>query len=599
MPALIPAREVQKHNTAEDLWVVVEGSVYDLSSFAPEHPEGLDILLQHAGRDATAAYSAVHSEGLIKSSLPASKQLGPVDPASIPRAWSQPEATTVTTTAATTSALAPASAPTPAVRSKPPLETLISAHDFAAAAEASLPPKSVAFITSAATDLHTHRRNASAYASIGLRPRVLRNVASVSLRTTILGRAVRSPIFCAPTSLGKMVRPEGERDLGRACRGLGVAQVVSSAASFSLPEIVAAADAVLPASDPSAPPLFLQLYVNKERHKSEVLLRQAAALGVRGVFVTVDAPLPGKREADERVAADPGIRSGMSGAVARNDARGGGLGRVMGAHIDASLTWDDIAWVRSCLPAGTPVVLKGVQTAMDARMALDAGVEGIVVSNHGGRSLDTAPAAVLVLLELHRNCPEVFDRMDVFVDGGITRGTDIFKALCLGAKAVGVGRGFLYGLNYGVEGIRRYVDSELNPSCFPCLCSDTSDTRGHRNHVLLANHAPSRSSQRRARDHHEDVRRHEPQSSPCRVSEHAGRRPSYPNDRRSSLRKVAAEQEQAVGRDLSLSLLKRQSSSSIASYIKGGIGTSGSSSSSRYSRGNRCTNCMQYVVGVP
>ncbi len=192
------------------------------------------------------------------------------------------------------------------------MHALISTYDFAAAAEASLPLKSVAFVTSAATDLYTHRRNTSAYADIGLRPRVLRNVASVSLRTSILGHAVRSPIFCSPTSLGKMIHPEGERELGRACRRLGIGQIVSSAASYSLPEIVAAAEAhTLPEpgpshvvdttpSDktttvPSPPPIFLQLYVNKERNKSEELLRQAGELGIKGVFVTVDAPLPGKR----------------------------------------------------------------------------------------------------------------------------------------------------------------------------------------------------------------------------------------------------------------------------------------------------------------
>ncbi len=140
----------------------------------------------------------------------------------------------------------------------------------------------------------------------------------------------------------------------------------------------------------------------------------------------------------------------------------------MGAYIDASVTWADIAWVRSCLPPGTPVVLKGIQTAADARMAMEAGVEGILISNHGGRSLDTAPATILVMLELHRCCPEVFDKMEVFVDGGVMRGTDVFKALCLGAKAVGIGRGFLYGLNYGEEGVRRYVDSECPLSRWAC-----------------------------------------------------------------------------------------------------------------------------------
>ena len=151
----------------------------------------------------------------------------------------------------------------------------------------------------------------------------------------------------------------------------------------------------------------------------------------------------------------------------------------MGAYVDASLCWDDLAWVRSCLPTDMPIVLKGIQTAADAVRAMRTGVvQGIVISNHGGRSLDTSPPTILVLLELHRCCPEVFDGLEVLIDGGVMRGTDVFKALCLGAKGVGIGRGVLYGLQYGAEGVKRYFDSTflgllcriLSPSpCFPIL----------------------------------------------------------------------------------------------------------------------------------
>ncbi|KAK1770531.1 cytochrome b2 [Phialemonium atrogriseum] len=352
---------------------------------------------------------------------------------------------------------------------KPPLGNLISTHDFAAAARESFPPKTLAFVTSAATDLHTHRRNSEAYSLIGLRPRVLRDVRTVSIATTMLGHRLRTPIFCAPTSLGKTVHPEGEKDIGRACKALGTAQVVSTSASFPLGEIVsavrshrapagtAAAEAEAEA-DGSPVPIFFQLYVDKNRAKSEALLRSASALGIAGLFLTVDAPVPGKREADERQSISGLVSSPMTGASAKGDAKGGALGRLMGSYIDAGVTWADVAWLRRHLPPGTPVVLKGVQTAADARLAAQCGVDAVVLSNHGGRSLDTAPAAVLVLLEMQRCCPEVFDRLEVFVDGGVARGTDVFKALCLGARAVGIGRGTLYGLNYGEEGVRRYVE---------------------------------------------------------------------------------------------------------------------------------------------
>jgi L-lactate dehydrogenase (cytochrome) len=146
----------------------------------------------------------------------------------------------------------------------------------------------------------------------------------------------------------------------------------------------------------------------------------------------------------------------MSGVKAINDSKGGGIARVMGSFIDTSLSWTDIAWLRSC--TDLPIVIKGIQTAEDARLALKHGVDGIVVSNHGGRSLDTSPAAILVLLELQCFCPEIFKSMEVFVDGGIRRGTDIVKALCLGAKGVAMGRHFLYALTYGSDGVERLVE---------------------------------------------------------------------------------------------------------------------------------------------
>lgn len=357
---------------------------------------------------------------------------------------------------------------------KPPLHTLLSTHDFAHAASLTFPPKTHAFVTSAATGLVTHRSNSATYSLITLRPRILRDVSRVSIRTSILGSPVSSPIFAAATSLGITVHPEGEKEIGRACKRLGVGMTVSTSASFSVAEIAAAVrEAGVEGNDEEGGgeiPLWFQLYVDKDRTKSEQLLTQACeAGGVKAVFLTVDAPVPGKREADERISASEavGLLSGTGGVVvpmtgekAENDKFGGGLGRITGKFLDASVNWEDIAWLRRCLPreSGVKIVLKGVQTAADAVRAMEAGVEGIVVSNHGGRSLDTATPTILVLLELQRCCPQVFERMEVLIDGGVMRGTDVFKALCLGASGVGIGRGILYGLGYGEEGVRRYVE---------------------------------------------------------------------------------------------------------------------------------------------
>ena len=277
----------------------------------------------------------------------------------------------------------------------------------------------------------------------------------------MLGQKMSVPIFCSPASMAKLVHPDGELGIARGCRKMGIPQCVSTSASYPIAEIIESVSGrgtYGGFKGDGEMPIFFQLYVDKARHKSEALLKQAEKLGVKAIFVTVDAPVIGKREADERIKADESTFNPMSGMKAKNDAKGGSLGRIMGGYIDSSLSWDDLPWLRACTKL--PIVLKGVQTAMDAKRAMENGIDGILLSNHGGRSLDTAPAPVLLLLELQKCCPEVFDKMDVFVDGGIMRGTDIFKALCLGAKSVGIGRGFLYSLSYGQEGVEKFVESK-------------------------------------------------------------------------------------------------------------------------------------------
>ncbi|KAE8441064.1 hypothetical protein EG329_005893 [Mollisiaceae sp. DMI_Dod_QoI] len=442
MARIISVQEVSKHNIPEDLWIVVDDTVYDMTEFAPEHPGGAGIILRYAGRDASASYNEIHAPSLIKSSLHSSKVLGTLDPSSITEEWVKPPPSV-------TQSFSP--------DSKPPLDGFINTHDFVSAARQTLTSKTWAFYSSAATDLHTKARNTSAYADIGLRPRILVNVKDVDTSTTMLGQRMSVPIFCAPAAMAKMVHPSGEKGIAKGCRAKGIPQCISTNASFPISEIFSSINEPGKYGDtPGTLPLFFQLYVDKQREKSEKLLKEVETLGVKAIFVTVDAPVPGKREADERVKADESLSTPMSGAKAKNDAKGGALGRIMGSYIDSSLSWKDLTWLRKS--TRLPIVLKGVQTAMDAKKAAELGIEGIVLSNHGGRSLDTAPPPILLLLELQKNCPGVFDRMEVFVDGGVMRGTDIFKALCLGAKSVGIGRGFLYALNYGEEGVQKFVE---------------------------------------------------------------------------------------------------------------------------------------------
>jgi len=209
--------------------------------------------------------------------------------------------------------------------------------------------------------------------------------------------------------------------------------------------------------------VFFQLYVNKDRVVTEKLVREVSGRkGLQGILVTADLPVVGKREDDERVKIDANYsqpKSFQSQTVTK-DKKGAGLARATGSFIDSNLKWEDIRWLQTITDA--PIFVKGIQSATDARKALEYGCKGIYISNHGGRAADTAQPSLLTLLEINANCPEVMEQMEVFVDGGIRRGTDVLKAICLGASGVTMGRPFLYAVGYGQEGVEHAVDSKCN-----------------------------------------------------------------------------------------------------------------------------------------
>ncbi|KAH8697224.1 putative mitochondrial cytochrome b2-like protein [Talaromyces proteolyticus] len=431
---LLSVEEIGKHNNPSDCWIVVDGQVWDFTEFHEDHPGGSAVILKYAGRDATKAYSEAHSPSVIKKNLPQDKFKGVLNQSTVNDEWLK-------------------ESPTENARvvldsGKPPLTTLINAYDFETVASKTVNRKTWAFYSSAATDLITRDANRSCFDRIWFRPRVMRNVRSVDTRTTIQGVDSSLPLFVSPAAMAKLIHPDGECAIARACESRGIMQGVSNNSSFSVEELVQAA--------PNAS-FFFQLYVNPDREKSAELLRQVSSLPqFKAIHITVDAAWPGKREADERVKADENVSVPMSDAKAKNDKKGGGFGRLMAGNIDPGLTWDDIAFVRK--HTHLPVCLKGVMSADDAILAMEAGADGILLSNHGGRNLDTSPPSIITLLELQRRCPEVFDRMEVYVDSGIRRGTDILKAMALGATAVGMGRSMLFATNYGQEGVEHLID---------------------------------------------------------------------------------------------------------------------------------------------
>ncbi|KAL4809047.1 FMN-dependent dehydrogenase-domain-containing protein [Aspergillus unguis] len=431
---LISTEEISNHNTPDSCWIVVDNQVWDVTDFLEKHPGGSTIILKYAGRDATKAYSEVHTPGLLKAELAPEQYKGKLDESTVNENWNKE----------------PASENPEAVweNDKPPLGTLINAHDFEEVASRTASKKTWAFYSSAATDLISRNANKSCFDRIWFRPRVLRNVRSVDTKSRILGVDSSLPLFVSPAAMVKLIHQDGECAIARACENKGIMQGISNNSSYTLEELTEAA--------PGAS-FFFQLYVNRDREKSAALLRKCSANpNVKAIFVTVDAAWPGKREADERVKADESLSVPMSPSQAKNDSKGGGLGRVMASYIDPGLTWEDLVWVRK--HTHLPVCLKGVQSADDAILAMEAGLDGVLLSNHGGRNLDTSPPSIITLLELHKRCPEVFDRMEIYVDSGIRRGTDILKAVCLGATAVGMGRSMLFATNYGQAGVEHLID---------------------------------------------------------------------------------------------------------------------------------------------
>lgn len=331
------------------------------------------------------------------------------------------------------------------------------------------------------------RENHSAFHKIWFRPRILEDVSKIDSSTTMLGTKVDIPFYVTATALGKLGHPEGEVVLTRAAKKHNVVQMIPTLASCSFDEIVDAKE--------GDQVQWLQLYVNSDRAITKRIVQHAEKRGCKGLFITVDAPQLGRREKDMRSKfSDVGskVQSDDGGSVDRSQ----GAARAISSFIDPALSWKDIAWFKSITKM--PLVLKGVQRVEDVIRAVESGVQGVVLSNHGGRQLDTARSGIEVLAEVMPVLRERDwqDRIEIYIDGGIRRSTDIIKALCLGAKGVGIGRPFLYSMSaYGLPGVDRAMqllkdEMEMNMRLIGCSSVDQLnptmvDTRGLSMHSTL------------------------------------------------------------------------------------------------------------------
>ena len=350
--------------------------------------------------------------------------------------------------------------------------SFLNLHEVETLARATLPAATFEYFAGGACDEVTLSANRRAFDEIALRYRVLVDVGSRELATTLLDTPVAAPIIVAPMAFQRLAHPEGELGTARAAAALGLLMTASTFSTCSLEEIAAI---------PGAPRWF-QLYVHQDRGITAELVQRAAAAGYRALVLTVDVPEIGRRERDERntfrLSADLRVANfvpRMSEAI-QGDAPGSGsqLARFIEGMRDPTFSWKDLEWLRSL--STLPLVLKGLVRADDARRAVEHGAAAIVVSNHGGRQLDTAIAGIRALPEV---ADAVGDRALVMVDGGIRRGTDVLKALALGARAVMVGRPVLWGLATGGEaGARRVLEllrNELDLAMALCGTPKLSD----------------------------------------------------------------------------------------------------------------------------
>lgn len=327
---------------------------------------------------------------------------------------------------------------------KPKVERLLTLRDYERAARDRLSKAAYDYYRSGADGERALARNEAAFDRWVIWYRVLRDVAERELSTSILGFSVSAPILIAPTAYHKLAHPDGELATVRAAAELGTIYVASTLATTSLEAIAEATPA----------PKWFQLYVHKDRGFTESLVHRAEAAGYDALVVTVDTPLLGRRVRDERnrFQLPPGLEmANLTEMATAADIEGSLLAKYVADRHDAAFTWADLEWLRSL--SHLPVVLKGIVRADDAARAVDAGVAGIIVSNHGGRQLDSAPATLDALPGVAQ---AVAGRAEVFMDGGVRSGDDVFKAIALGARAVFVGRPVLWGL--ATAGERGVVD---------------------------------------------------------------------------------------------------------------------------------------------
>ncbi len=318
---------------------------------------------------------------------------------------------------------------------------LVSLYDFESQAKQNLPGDIWDFIDAGAFDEITSRRNRSALDSIALRPRFLRGIRDIDISTTVLGTPISFPVIIAPAAGHCIAHPDGELATALGASKSNTLMVAATNSDYSMEEI----------SKTTSAPKWFQLY-HRNQPATEILVRRAQESGYQAICLTIDTPVPSAKERD--------VRNRFQGPFKNGNFIGMDVPNVQEEtpnwmNLDRpNLTWKDIEWLRKL--TALPLILKGIRTAEDAKLAVDHDVDGIFVSNHGGRQIDMTLSSIETLQEINE---AVNGKLEIYLDSGIRRGSDVLKALALGARAVAIGRPLFWGLSVeGAEGVHRILE---------------------------------------------------------------------------------------------------------------------------------------------
>lgn len=319
------------------------------------------------------------------------------------------------------------------------------------------------YISSISSSPQRYASYRDVWQAISFRPRVMRDVSAVPNATSMLMDQVsRLPIFIPPMGLIGVGHPDGELVFATASARAGIHYCISTATTRKYEDIVSAHKEEQCTTGKEGQ-LFFQLYVNSDAIVTSGVLSRIKGLGFKGLFITADTPVVGKRTEDRRLLARELLEAEETAGAAAKRTTGG---RAAPGVLSCSLNWNDLEWIRREWDG--PIAVKGIQCADDALQAANLGIEAIYLSNHGGRQLPDAPSCLETLLDIRTLYPHLLDRLEIYVDGSFSTGADVVKALCLGARAVGVGRPFFYAAAaYGVEGVTKAVESKCKAIVCP------------------------------------------------------------------------------------------------------------------------------------